>query len=357
MYFYTSEKSMKPMRNVILTGLAMLLLNPLAAQKKDRVLTVMFYNVENLFDTESEPGKEDEEFTPESEKAWDMQKYEKKLEDIASVIRAVNKEELPEIVGLCEVENGKVLQDLIRTRGLRRGNYGIVHQDSPDVRGIDCALLYNMEEFRVLSSEAIPVLFPFDSTLRTRDILYVEGKTGDNETLHFFVNHWSSRWGGQRESEPKRLYCAVTLRKAVDRIMNRDPKAKIIIVGDFNDEPTNRSLFEMLLANNKRRNAGDRELYNLMYDAHNLKNQGSYNYQGNWNMLDQIIVSRPVITDRAGWHLGYDDGRILKADFLLSHDEERQQMVPSRTYGGPDYYGGYSDHLPVYVSLTRGGEE
>jgi predicted extracellular nuclease len=341
------------MRKCFLIGLGVLLFSLVSAQKKDRVLTVMFYNVENLFDTVNNPLKEDDEFTPGTEKAWDVERYDKKLENIASVIRAVNEDELPEIVGLCEVENLKVLEDLIRERDLRRGNYGIVHQESPDARGIDCALLYNMEEFRVVSSEAIPVRFPFDSALTTRDILYIEGKTEDNETLHLFVNHWSSRYGGQKESEPKRIHCAIALRKAVDAIMNREPEAKIIIMGDFNDEPTNRSVFELLMAHNKRKNQRARELFNLMYDAHNLRNEGSYNYRGTWNMLDQIIVSLPVIKDRNGWYCSYDDAGILKEDFLLYHDEERGEKVPSRTYGGPNYYGGYSDHLPVYVTLRR----
>ena len=341
------------MRRLILAGIAMLLITIVSAQKKDQVLTFMFYNVENLFDTENNPDKNDEEFTPESEKAWDIDKYEKKLDDIASVIKAVNKSELPEIVGLCEVENRKVLEDLIQTRDLKRGNYGIVHHESPDSRGIDCALLYNMEAFHVLSHEAIPVTFPFDSSMTTRDILHAEIKTTDNEVLHLFINHWSSRWGGQEESEPKRIYCAIALRKAVDNVMNRDPHAKIIIMGDFNDEPTNRSIFEMLLANNKRKNAGERELYNLMYDGHNRRNEGSYYYQGNWDMMDQIIVSRSVITDRNGWHAGYDDGKILKEKFMLYYDQNRKDYVPNRSYGGPVYYGGISDHLPVYFSMKN----
>jgi predicted extracellular nuclease len=344
---------MHAMRKTFLTGLGILLITLAPAQKKEQAMTLMFYNVENLFDTEHDPAKQDEEFTPESEKAWDLAKYQKKLDDIASVISAVGNGKLPAIVGLAEVENQKVLEDLVQTRDLKRGNYGIVHYESPDIRGIDCALLYKMEEFRVLASEAIPVVFPFDSAETTRDILHVEGKTTDNETLHLFINHWSSRYGGEKESEPKRLYCAVTLRKAVDLVMNREPGAKIIIMGDFNDEPTNRSVFDMLLAHNKRKNAGDRELFNLMYDAHNERNEGSYNYRGTWNMLDQIIVSRPVLTDTRGWHCGFVDGHILKADFLLYHDEERKEDVPNRTYGGPHYYGGISDHLPVYVSLVR----
>ena len=341
------------MRKIILSVFGILLIAMVSAQKKDQVLTLMFYNVENLFDTESNPEKQDDEFTPESEKAWDLEKYQKKLDDIASVIKAVDTGELPEIVGLCEVENLKVLEDLVLAKDIKRGNYGIVHHESPDTRGIDCALLYNMEEFRVISSEAIPVTFPFDSAITTRDILYVEGKTKDNETLHLFVNHWTSRWGGEKETEPKRLFCAVSLRKAVDMVLNDDARAKIIIMGDFNDEPTNRSVFEMLLANNKRKNAGDRELYNLMYDAHNERNEGSYYYRGTWNMLDQIIVSRQVLKDASGWHAGYEDGKILKADFMLYYDENRKDYVPNRSYGGPEYYGGISDHLPVYLSLTK----
>ncbi len=267
----------------------------LSAQKNDPTFTVAFYNVENLFDLEDHPGTQDGEFTPESEKAWDMEKYQKKLDDLSAVIRAIDKDELPEIIGLSEVENKKVLDDLIQTKTLRKGEYGIVHYESPDLRGIDCALLYRMQDFRVISSRAIPVSFPFDSAETTRDILYVEGTTRDNERLHFFVNHWSSRWGGEKESEPKRIFCAVALRKEVDALLNKEADAKIIVMGDLNDEPTNRSVFEMLLANNKRKNAGDRELFNLMYDMHNIQGEGSYNYRGNWNMLDHIIVSKSVL--------------------------------------------------------------
>lgn len=325
----------------------------LSGQKNDPVFTVAFYNVENLFDIEDHPETDDEEFTPESEKAWDMEKYEKKLDDLTSVFRAINDDELPEIIGLSEVENKKVLDDLIQTKGLRKGEYGIVHYESPDFRGIDCALLYRMQEFNVISSRAIPVSFPFDSAETTRDILYVEGATSENERLHFFVNHWSSRWGGEKETEPKRIFCAVALRKEVDAILNKEPGAKIIIMGDLNDEPTNRSVFETLLANNKRKNAGDRELFNLMYDRHNIDGEGSYNYRGKWNMLDQIIVSRAVISSPGGLHCDYESGRILKEEFMMYLNEENQQYVPNRTYGGPEYYGGISDHFPVFVTLIR----
>lgn len=334
----------------------LLLVNLCYGQKEDTDFKVMFYNVENLFDIIDNPETLDEEFTPGSEKAWNNDKYEKKLRDIASVILAVDNKDLPEIIGLCEVENEKVLQDLVGLRVLKKAGYGIVHYESPDERGIDCALLYREDKFRVLSSKAIPVIFPFDSTATTRDILYVAGRTHDGELLHFFVNHWSSRREGERETQPKRLFCAVNLRKEVDAIMNREAAAKIIIMGDFNDEPTNRSVFEMLLANNKRKNAGSRELYNLMYDMHNTGNEGSYNFQGKWNMLDQIIVSGSVLNKKDGWHTDFGGAHILKEEFMLYHNKERNQYVPDRTYGGPNYYGGVSDHFPVYISLVKSQE-
>ena len=344
------------MKNIGLIIAGLFFLNLCYPQKPEAVFRVMFYNVENLFDISDHPDKTDEEFTPGSEKAWDEKKYGKKLEDIAAVIQAVDKKDLPEIIGLCEVENQKVLRDLVEINLLRRGEYDIVHYESADLRGIDCALLYRKEKFKVISSRPIPVTFPFDSTETTRDILYVEGRTSDREKLHLFVNHWSSRRDGERQTEPKRIFCAVTLRKEVDAVLNREPGAKIIIMGDFNDEPTNRSVFEILLANNKRKNAGERELYNLMYDLHNTGNEGTYNYQGKWNMMDQIIISRSVLRDQQGWHTGYDEARILKEKFMLYHNEESQQYVPNKTYGGPTYYGGISDHFPVYVTLVRTGD-
>jgi endonuclease/exonuclease/phosphatase family metal-dependent hydrolase len=341
------------MKKTRLLAIGLLIISLAYAQQAEDQFRIMFYNVENLFDLEDNPEKDDEEFTPGSEKSWDIEKYEKKLKDIASVLQAVDKRDLPEIIGLCEVENRQVLRDLVEIRALRGGNYDIIHYDSPDTRGIDCALLYREEEFTVLSSRPIQVIFPFDSTETTRDILYVEGRTRDGQILHVFVNHWSSRSAGEKETEPKRLFCAVNLRKEVDAVLNREPGAKIIIMGDFNDEPTNRSIFEMLMANNKRKNAGERELYNLMYDLHNAGTEGTYNYRGKWNMLDQIILSRSLISDQVGWHTGYDGGRILKEDFMLYYNEDIREHVPNRTYGGPVYYGGISDHLPVYVTLVR----
>ena len=324
-----------------------------AGQKPDQEFTVVFYNVENLFDTEDEPVKEDDEFTPGSNLAWNQEKYQKKLNDLARVLSSVNTEELPEIIGLSEVENNKVLDDLILTEQLKNGRYSVVHFESPDTRGMDVALIYRPDEFNAEDSKAIPVVFPFDTTESTRDILYVKGKTKDNETVHFFVNHWKSRSEGVQETEGRRIYTAVTLRKEIDLIMNREPDAKIIIMGDLNDEPTNRSVHEMLSANNKRKNASPRELYNLMYDMHNTGNTGSYFYRGNWNMLDNLIISRPLLSDKSGYHTDFDGGKIFRQEWMLYKDEKYNESVPNRTYGGPQYYGGISDHFPIYVTLRK----
>ena len=318
-----------------------------------KMFTVAFYNVENLFDTKDDPDTEDDEFTPEGSKKWDSEKYLKKLKDLSLVFRSINSRELPEIIGLCEVENKKVLEDLVTTGKLNKGNYGIVHEDSEDKRGIDVALLYRKEEFQYLTHRSIPVHFKYDTTSRLRNILYVKGKTGNKETFHLLVNHWKSRSEGQQVTEPKRIYAAVALRKVVDSIFNFEPEAKIIIMGDFNDEPTNMSLHSILQANNKQKNANPRELYNLMYNNHNLNNIGSYSYKGNWNMLDQIIVSQKVINDKKNYHCDYLSGNIYQDEWMMYDNPKVGMLTPNKTYGGDMYFGGVSDHLPVFVVLKK----
>ncbi len=314
--------------------------------------TVVFYNTENFFDTLDAPGTLDEEFTPSGEKAWDTQRYRKKVEDISKVLVDAGQGRLPALIGLAEVENGSVLKDLIRIPGLHRGHYGIVHEESPDERGIDVALLYRPDQFQYIRHETIPVEFPFDSVLTTRDILYVKGMASDGGILNVFVNHWSSRYGGMKASEPKRMYCAVALRKRIDRLLAEDPNARIVVMGDFNDEPTNRSIMNILKASDKRKNIYPGDLYDLFYDRHNEQNIGTYYYKGTWNMLDQIMVSYNLINREGRLSCGYDSGRIFREPFMIYKNQEGDE-VPGRTYGGPNYYGGVSDHFPVYVVFGK----
>lgn len=329
-----------------------------SSQAADRnCLSLVFYNTENLFDTEDDPEVMDDEFTPGGKKKWNKQRYEKKLDNIARALYEAGtpggcEDMLPDLIGLAEVENKKVLMDLASTERFIKGNYGIVHYDSPDIRGIDVALMYNKNRFSIETTKSISIRFPGDSIL-VRDILMVECIADNSERFFLFVNHWKSRSGGQAKTEKYRKYSAVRLRMAVDSVFNSDIDARIIIMGDFNDEPTNNSVNQILRANNKRKNYGNRELYNLMYDMHNMGDSGTYSYRGSWNMLDQIIISRSVLEDRDGFHTDYNGGKIFKAEWLLYNNSKAGTWTPNKTYGGKSYYGGISDHLPVYMVLWQ----
>lgn len=301
-----------------------------------------FYNVENLFDTKDDPAKADEEFMPTAKKKWTMERYQDKLNKINQVIEQMN---TPELIGLCEVENKGVLEDLISSSSNLKG-YDIVHYESPDFRGIDVALMYDKDEFEVISSKAIPINFPkkIVENYTTRDILYVKGKINDKEEVHVFVNHWPSRRGGLKASQPKRVYVANQLNKAIAPILAQNANANIIIMGDMNDETDNKSVEEVLNAKAPNKKG---QLINCMAELDEA-GKGTYNYRGNWNMLDQIILS-PHLYNSTG-NLSYKNTVIFQADWLMfAHD--KYGLTPSRTYGGPNYYGGYSDHLPVYVEL------
>ena len=303
--------------------------------------SVVFYNVENLFDTIDDPHVNDNEFLPDSKKEWTTERYQKKLNDIAKVLTGINPADLPEVIGLCEVENLSVLQDLVNTPAMAKGKYRIVHHDSRDARGIDVALLYRPAEFKLISSEAIDL----DAGFRTRDILHVHGKFGADE-IHFFVNHWPSRVGGAEESEPRRIAVAQVLKNKVDELLDQNPSSKIIIMGDMNDEPDNPSLLQTLGAKAPG-NGGN--LVNLMFPLYE-QNQGSYKYRGDWNMLDQLIVTNPLL-DGKGF-VTIVPGNIYQDEWML-YVNRNGEISPNRTYSGSTYTGGVSDHFPVYLKLSR----
>lgn len=318
-----------------------------AGYNKRRNLTVVFYNVENLFDTENTPGGNDAEFTPESEKKWTPERYQDKLKVISEVLSSVNQNELPEIIGLCEVENRKVLDDLVKTNPLEAGKYDIVHFESPDFRGIDVALLFRPDEFKVTWSAPVKVSFDAEPDFITRDILYVKGNATNNEEFHIFVNHWPSRTGGVEQTEPKRIAAAAILKSKIDSVQKANPEANIIVMGDMNDEPSNKSLAGILAAQSPE--TENAVLINLMYPLHEAK-QGSYNYRGNWNMLDNIIVS-PGLLDNKGFQCLEKQGFVFREAWMEYNNNG--QIAPNRTYGGPNYYGGPSDHFPVFFQLKR----
>jgi predicted extracellular nuclease len=336
----------------ILTALIFITLQPIFSQKNVKSFLVVSYNVENLFDTINSPQFEDDEFTPSGAKEWTYERYEKKLDDLARVINSMPGKELPALVGLAEIENRGVLEDLINTRGLRKAEYEIIHEDGQDPRGIECALLYRPDLFKYKSHEYVPIDDPVNPDYLYRGILHVYGKGPDGSNLHIFMNHWKSRSGSIQETERQRMFSAITLRKQLDRLMAQESDYKVIIMGDFNDEPTNRSITYGLSALNKRRNIEIGDQYNLFYDLHNIGGEGSYNYKGNWNMLDQIIVSYNLLNQEKGVTTGFDGGHILKEEWMLFQSEKYGELLPSATYGGNEYYGGPSDHLPVYVEFT-----
>ena len=306
--------------------------------------TVVSYNVENLFDTVDDPKIPDEEFLPASEKKWDNEKYQKKLTDISEVISEVNQKELPEVVGLVEVENQTVLEDLINAGKLKGRNYAIIHEESPDYRGIDVALIYRKDAFKEIKHEVLPVIFPDDPEFKTRDILHVTGKMR-NKIVHIFVNHWPSRIGGDEKTEPKRVLAASVLKKRVDQILVEDPKARIIIMGDMNDEPANKSLKETLGAAAPGSGA---PLVNLMMPD-DVAGKGTYFYSGNWNMLDNLVVSEAVLKGK-GMKVEGEKGNIFSNGWMI-YTNKNGDKTPNRSYVGNKYVGGVSDHFPVYFKM------
>ncbi len=306
-----------------------------------------FYNVENLFDTSDEPLKNDDDFLPGSRLQWSDYRYMEKLENIATSLSSIQAEHLPAIIGLAEIENRTVLQDLI-TQRVFKGKYEIVHYDSPDRRGIDVAMLYDKTLFSVQSKERITVRLDGEARNPTRDILYVKGTFDGEQSLHFFVNHWPSRREGTNITMPRRITAAQQLYGKAMEILNSDAMAKILIMGDFNDLPVSRSIAVHL---NSRAHRGIKfdEFYNLAHIPYKRK-VGSVFARNRWLMFDQMLVSRGMMQG---------EGVKVTASRLTVHfdkkilfwDKGRSMYRPNRSYTGKKYHGGFSDHLPVYVQL------
>lgn len=315
--------------------------------KGEREAMLVFYNVENLFDTINDPLINDDEFTPESEKNWNSERYESKLQKLAEVIAGIDDDGFPALVGLCEVENEAVLRDLVSRPELKKGKYDIAHSDSPDERGIDVALLYSSKVFTPISHYYLTVPMP-EGERPTRDILHVRGTLKKGPEIHVFVNHWPSRYGGAEESEHKRIAAAEVLRRAITNILTVNPEAYIICMGDFNDYPENKSLRHILKS--EIREDAPIDMVNLM-DGMKETKRGSYNYRGDWDFLDQIVVSHTLADTQQVYVKPDVTGPYHKPEMLYI-DEKYGDEKPNRTYGGPTYYGGYSDHLPVYTVIV-----
>lgn len=294
--------------------------------------TIVFYNTENLFDTHDDPGTGDDDFTPDGKLNWTDLRLETKLNRIGEAIHMADAE-WPALVGLCEVENAGVVNELARNVELFGAHYAVVHHDSPDERGIDVALLYRERLFTLLASEALNVPLKDD---RTRDILHAT-LASDPDTFHVFVNHWPSRREGQEKSEPKRMIAASVLAKAIEGIRT-GPNMHVLVMGDFNDTPMDRSIQEGLGAGCTRTSP----LVDLMC-LDQPEDHGSHQYNGHWDYLDQFIVDRDLAKRVASAKALWDERLLFK--------HPRSGLSPNKTYSGTSYKGGYSDHLPVVLRL------
>lgn len=303
---------------------------------------VMSYNIENLFDTIDDPNKADEDFTPTGKMQWNTAKYYEHLNHTVDAI--TNKgTNFPAIVGLIEVENGIVLNDLVNTSYFKGKGYQVVWYEGPDERGIDVALIYDSKRVAIVGSRPIPVVLESVSDPNTRDILKVSVKVGI-EDYHLFVNHWPSRRGGQDESEMHRIKAASILRKEVDQIFTVNPKANIICMGDFNDFPSNKSVHDVLQAGVSNEHS---VLFNMMSDFESLK-KGTHFYKGEWSPLDQFMVSYGMFDSKC---ISANSFEVVSYDFLYYTDKNSVKS-PARVYVGDSYKGGYSDHLPILLHVN-----
>lgn len=307
--------------------------------------TVAFYNTENLFDYVDNPLTIDDGFLETSNKKWTKERYENKIYKTGMAISKIGFNDLqkpPTLIGLAEVESDKVLTDLIESAYLKDYNYGFVHYNSPDERGIDVALLYDRNSFKIENSESITLYVESELGVRdyTRDILKVSGCLQD-EKIHLFVNHWPSRHEGTDRTGHKRMFAAQRIVELIDEIGLEDAHAKVIVMGDFNDNPKNDSVQFL-------KNKGS--LYNPMEKLMSYK-RGSANHNSRWILFDQILMTTNFLEP-------HQDGlKFLKADIFdekfLSQNYGKYQGQPFRTYAGKRYLGGFSDHFPVYIQLKK----
>jgi hypothetical protein len=327
----------------------------LSGQKNLRAGLIAFYNLENLFDTINTENVNDEEFTPEGINKWTSDKYWIKIGRLAEAISRIGEDEGiiggPAIIGVSEIENRSVLEDLISDPRLKNSNYQIVHYDSPDLRGVDVALLYQPRFFKVISSTS-PELIIFNENnerVYTRDQLVVTGLF-DGEKISLIVNHWPSRSGGESLTRPRRNEAAALTRHLVDSLLTNDKNAKVIIMGDLNDDPVNESLRKFLKASDNPDKLKPGELYNTMFPLFK-KGIGSLYYRDGLNLFDQIIVTQALLGKDYSTYKFYTS-RVFNKPFLRQADGQYKDY-PFRTYVGTTFQGGYSDHFPVYILIVK----
>lgn len=311
-------------------------------------LQLGFYNLENLFDTTHDAFKNDYEYLPQNAKQWDSQKYTEKLHLLARSIGSMNSWEGPDFLGVCEVEKRSCLEDLTQKTALKSQGYEIIHQESGDERGIDVAAIYKKSRLELISYQYIKVDLGEDAR-STRDILYaVFRPKNSSDSLHVFVNHWPSRFGGEAASAPKRMKAAQVLKSMVDDILNANPSAKIILTGDFNDGTSDQSITTYLMASSD----PTAPLFNTSYRLQNELGKGSHKFRDEWNLFDQMIISQGLVGADVGYRYRINSSKIHDDKEWLSEQDLRfQGLKPFRSYIGHRYNGGYSDHYSISIQL------
>ncbi len=342
-------------RIVMLSIIILLSMDSINAQEQKQeyeVGIVAFYNLENLFDTINQPHVRDEEFTPTGTKKWTSEKYISKLHNMATVISQIGNKYVkggPMLIGVSEVENRGVLEDLISMPELVQSNYKIVHYDSPDRRGIDVALLYRANYFKLESSRRVELHIEDKPDFRTRNQMVVVGELM-GERINVIVNHWPSRYGGEKRSRPLRNAAADLCRSLADSILSADSKAKIIMMGDLNDDPVNISLVKHLKAKGDRNKLSVGDFYNPMYKKYKSGN-GTTAYHDAWSLFDQLVMNQNLLSnDKSHWT--FWKAQIFKPEFMIQK-EGRFKGYPKRTFSFDTFINGYSDHFPVYLLLIK----
>lgn len=321
-----------------------------------KIRTIAFYNVENLFDTINNPETFDDDFTPQGKNEYTSKIYWKKINHISRVISNIGYESSknsPVIMGLVEVENRAVVEDLVHSEYLKSKNYKIVHFESPDKRGIDVALIYQEKYFSPLDQKNFEVKLWDDEGIRifTRDILLVNGIL-DGELIHIIVNHWPSRRGGQKRSKSKRAKAAYVMQQIMEQIRQEDKNAKIIVMGDFNDDPVDESIKKGILSVEKCTDMDQNSLFNPMEKMFK-KGLNTLSYRDGLNLFDQILLSSScIVSDNSFDSYKFYKAGIYNPSYIITQ-KGRYKGYPFRSFQNNNYTGGYSDHLPVYIYLIK----
>lgn len=342
---------------IVTLAFILLLSGSCSARKADNVRAIAFYNFENLFDTEDDPyNRGDDEFLPNGPLRYTKSIYQQKLHNLATVLKQLGTDVSPDgpaIIGAAEIENDRVLQDLVNQPEIKARNYKFIHFDSPDTRGIDVALLYNPKYFRPLSASALKDIGKHRRRLsRSRDVLYVRGILA-GDTVHIFVNHWPSRRSGEAESASLRAIAAGISKKVIDSLMARNPRTKAIIMGDLNDDPTDYSVTKVLGARGDKNSVVMTGIFNPFFNLYK-KGIGASGFGDSWNLFDQIMLTGAFVHP-GNKGLQFDRAEVFNRDFLKMKFG-RYRGYPHRSFSGNRWMNGYSDHFPTLVYLVKSGQ-